>query len=203
MGSEMCIRDSRDIDSDNDGITDNVEAQTTAGYIAPSGQGAAFVDANRNGLDDNYEVAPGTAGFNADGIGLAAVDTDSTLSSADGVTDYLDNDSDNDGISDQAESGLAAATSTADTDGDGLLDDYEGSDVDDGYDVNDENRDATSIALADSDGDLGGDPSTAIALDIDADFREALDTDGDNVHDEQDIDDDNDGILDVLSLIHI
>ncbi|WP_177408621.1 cadherin-like domain-containing protein [Pseudomonas sp. M30-35] len=39
-----------DLDSDNDGITDNVESQSTAGYIAPSG-----VDANGNGLDDIYE----------------------------------------------------------------------------------------------------------------------------------------------------
>lgn len=29
-----------DLDSDNDGIPDNVEAQTTTGYIAPSGIGA-------------------------------------------------------------------------------------------------------------------------------------------------------------------
>ncbi len=31
--------DHLDIDKDNDGITDNVEAQTTAGYIAPSRSG--------------------------------------------------------------------------------------------------------------------------------------------------------------------
>ena len=40
------------------------------------------------------------------------------------------------------------------------------------------------------------DGSNAIRLNIDSDFREALDTDGDNIHDAQDIDDDNDGILD-------
>ena len=47
------IDDSLDIDSDNDGITDTVEAQTTAGYIAPSGIGgtAAFIDTNKDGLD--------------------------------------------------------------------------------------------------------------------------------------------------------
>nr|WP_284699649.1 DUF4347 domain-containing protein [Sphingomonas lycopersici] len=39
-----------DLDSDNDGITDNVEAQKTKGYIAPSG-----TDADRNGLDDIYQ----------------------------------------------------------------------------------------------------------------------------------------------------
>ena len=41
-----------DLDSDNDGITDNVEAQTTAGYIAPSG-----VDANGDGVDDAYDTS--------------------------------------------------------------------------------------------------------------------------------------------------
>ncbi|MFV0296682.1 MAG: hypothetical protein ACK5JT_11255, partial [Hyphomicrobiaceae bacterium] len=88
-----------DIDSDNDGITDNVEAQTTAGYIAPTGNGI-ISDANNNGLDDVYEVAPGTAGFNADGIGLKPVDTD-----GDGKADYIDTDSDNDGVLDIAERG--------------------------------------------------------------------------------------------------
>ena len=77
-----------------------------------------------------------------------------------------------------------------------MLDEFEGGDITDGFDVNDENRDATSIALADTDGDLNADGANAVPLNIDSDFREALDTDGDNVNDEQDIDDDNDGILD-------
>ncbi|MEM8912722.1 MAG: DUF4347 domain-containing protein, partial [Planctomycetota bacterium] len=41
--------DSLDLDSDNDGIADNIEAQLTAYYVAPSG-----TDANSNGLDDAY-----------------------------------------------------------------------------------------------------------------------------------------------------
>ena len=199
-----------DIDSDNDGITDNVEAQTTADYIAPSGIGrtAAFIDTNMDGLDDRYDnttVAGMASG--ATGVGLTPVDTDSGLASADGVADYLDLDSDNDGIEDAAERGTAGPTTaqtgvvsdaTTDADGDGLLDEFEGSDTNDGFDVNDENRDANSIALADTDGDLnGGDGTNADPLNIDSDFREALDTDGDNVHDAQDVDDDNDGILDV------
>ena len=78
-----------------------------------------------------------------------------------------------------------------------MLDEFEGTDTNDGFDVNDENRDATSIALVDTDGDLNnGDGTNAVPLNVDSDFREALDTDGDNVRDDQDIDDDNDGILD-------
>ena len=47
------INNALDIDSDNDGITDNVEAQASDGYIAPSGIGGTpgFVDANQDGLD--------------------------------------------------------------------------------------------------------------------------------------------------------
>ncbi len=101
-----------DIDSDNDGILDNVEAQTTAGYIAPCG-----IDTDGNGLDDHYEATPGSCG------GLTPIDTDS-----DSIPDYLDIDSDNDGILDNVE----AQTSNSyqppcgmDGDGNGLDDHYE------------------------------------------------------------------------------
>lgn len=40
-----------DIDADNDGIVDNIEGQSTAGYIAPSG-----VDGDFNGVDDSYDT---------------------------------------------------------------------------------------------------------------------------------------------------
>ena len=97
------IADHLDLDSNNDGITDNVEAQTTAGYIAPTG-----IDTDGDGLDDAYE-----------GTGLTPVDTD-----GDGTADYLDTDSDNDGIADVDEAGhgisQAAIDASADTDGDAL-----------------------------------------------------------------------------------
>ena len=73
-----------DIDSDNDGITDNVEAQTTQDYIAPTG-----VDSDGDGLDDAYDQAVGILGS----VGLVPVDTDS-----DSTADYLILDSDNDGV---------------------------------------------------------------------------------------------------------
>ncbi|SFW69095.1 hypothetical protein SAMN05660313_03459, partial [Cellulophaga fucicola] len=81
------IPNSLDIDSDNDGILDNVEAQLSVGYIKPSG-----IDSDGNGLDDAYEVTPGSCG------GLIPVDTD-----GDTRKDYLDIDSDNDGILDLGE----------------------------------------------------------------------------------------------------
>ncbi len=77
-----------DIDSDNDGLIDNYEAQNPQNFIERSG-----LDVDQNGLDDIYESSPGM------GNGLQPIDTDS-----DNIPDYLDIDSDNDGILDQSES---------------------------------------------------------------------------------------------------
>ncbi len=71
-----------DIDSDGDGIPDNIEAQTTDNYLAPSG-----IDNNLNGLDDVY-----------DRTAIIPIDTDD-----DGLADYMDLNSDNDCLSDTIE----------------------------------------------------------------------------------------------------
>lgn len=80
-----------DIDSDNDGIVDNIEAQPTAGYIAPSG-----VDKNNNGIDDAYDPLVG-------GVKLVPVNTDASLYMPDNLPDFLDADSDNDHVPDYIE----------------------------------------------------------------------------------------------------
>ncbi|MCU0467176.1 MAG: hypothetical protein MUF58_01125 [Arcicella sp.] len=90
------IVNSLDLDSDGDGIPDNIEAQTTAGYIAP---GTAV---NSQGLLTAYGVA-----------GITPVNTDGTDN-----PDYLDTDSDNAQGNDTAEAGITLAG--ADSDGDGL-----------------------------------------------------------------------------------
>ena len=82
------MADSLDLDSDNDGILDNIEAQSPLDLILASGE-----DTDGNGLDDAYEQTPGS------GEGLNPVDTD-----GDTIPDYLDSDSDSDGILDQNES---------------------------------------------------------------------------------------------------
>jgi len=74
-----------DLDSDNDGIPDNIEGQLTSGYTAPSG----VVDGN-----GTYSAIYGLTG-------IIPVNTDGNDS-----VDFLDLDSDNDGISDANESGL-------------------------------------------------------------------------------------------------
>ncbi|MCI4662523.1 MAG: DUF4347 domain-containing protein, partial [Neomegalonema sp.] len=177
------VADHLDLDSDNDGITDNVEAQSTAGYVAPSG-----VDADADGLDDVYEGA-GDAG-------LTPVDTD-----GDGTADYLDADSDDDGILDIAERGdgadFAIGGDFTDSDGDGLLDLFEGADVADGYDANDENITGGGAFALSADPGLASDGSNADPLTLDLDFRDA-DTDNDGIANPLDLDDDDDGLLDLV-----
>lgn len=77
------VPDYFDLDSDNDGILDSIESQGI-NTLSP------LVDANADGLFDEYN-------------GLVLADTD-----GDGVLDYLDLDSDNDGIYDLVESGCGA-----------------------------------------------------------------------------------------------
>ena len=166
------LADHLDLDSDDDGITDNVEAQSTAGYLAPSGD-----DTDGNGLDDVYESTPGA------GEGLTPVNTDNI-----GEDDVRDLDSDEDGTPDIEERGDGqpiTLTSMLDTDTDGLLDIFEGSDVNDGFDVNDENRTATTIDLA-TDVALAADGSNAVPLSVDYLYRDAIsttDSDGDGIPD--------------------
>ena len=127
-----------DLDSDNDGIPDNIEAQLTAGYIAPTGTVAT------TGIDTAY------------GTGLDVAFTD-----FDFFPDFLDLDTDNDGIPDIEENGMANAITTfSDSDNDGLDLLFEGSVI---YDPNDPNDDIDNPSdltiLPDTDGDLlsGGD----------------------------------------------
>ncbi|WP_405608882.1 T9SS type A sorting domain-containing protein [Polaribacter sp. Asnod1-A03] len=156
-----------DIDADNDGIPDNIEGQTTIGYIAPSG--INITDVNGNGVDDNYES--GTT------IGLNPVNTDII---ADNIPDYLDSDSDNDGIPDIEENGDVNTLSGNDSDGDGLDDAFDdnddssilGSTVNDGLDPND-NTITDINSLINSFGDEDGD----IYITGDLDYRDTT-TDG-------------------------
>ncbi|WP_041391870.1 Ig-like domain-containing protein [Pleurocapsa sp. PCC 7327] len=221
------VRDFQDLDSDNDGITDVIEA----GGIDANGDGIIdnFVDSNGNGLADSQEGSP-----------LPVPDTD-----GDGVQDFQDLDSDNDGITDVVEAGgidangdgiidnfvdsngdglsdsVAPATggtplSAPDTDGDGIRDfqdlDSDGDGQFDlveagGVDANNDGRidnfsDSNGDGLADSiDPKTGGVPLNP-NLDSDgnglADRLDNGDFDGDGIPDSADLDDDNDGILDSI-----
>ncbi|MEI2709690.1 MAG: T9SS type A sorting domain-containing protein [Chitinophagaceae bacterium] len=115
-----------DIDSDNDGITDNVEAQSTSGYATPSD-----VDTDGDGINDVYETGPQIGVYG--GGGLTPFDKD-----GDGTPDYRDTDTDNDGVADRNEGDRnspfrtitqATINASGDTDGDGLMDVFDNNNI--------------------------------------------------------------------------
>ncbi len=116
-------RDYLDIDSDNDGITDNIEGMTTLGYLLPG-----TADTDGDGIVDTYD---GTAGFG--GSGIMVLDFD-----GDGTPDYRDLDTDADGMIDRIEGNdfnfnrLTDDNVTltgSDTDGDGLDNRFDSSNI--------------------------------------------------------------------------
>ena len=78
------------VDADNDGIVDNIEAQSTLLYIEliPSGN-----DADNDGISDTYDNYIGFGG-----MGIIPVNTDGLDN-----PDYTDSDSDNDGDNDASD----------------------------------------------------------------------------------------------------
>jgi gliding motility-associated-like protein len=106
-----------DIDSDADGIVDNIEAQPTDNYIPPN---ATFTE-NGNGVDTAYPN------------GLSPINTDGGLATDDKpIFDYIDINSDNDIREDSIEGwdfnddGIAETiASGVDADNDGLDDGYD------------------------------------------------------------------------------
>ena len=101
-----------DLDSDGDGIPDNVEYQSTAGYVIPG----TTVDAQ--GRLTAYGATGLTTEINTDG---------------DNLLDYLDTDSDGDSTLDRDESGLTLSGTDSDRDG---LDDGADDEVPGHSDVN-------------------------------------------------------------------
>ena len=105
-----------DIDSDDDGISDNIEGQSTNSYIMP-----VDTDTDGDGLNNAYDLSPNTFGGN----GITAYDHD-----YDGMPDYIDLDTDNDGAQDINEASKVLTITntniiTTDADGDGMLDQFD------------------------------------------------------------------------------
>src|SRR5690606_37969566 len=102
-----------DIDSDNDGITDNVEGQPTCSEMQPFG-----TDTDSDGLDDAYDTD--NDGCIRKAAGITPYDKD-----FDGTPDIRDLDTDNDSSPDVSEgSGISGdfVTNFNDSDEDGLID---------------------------------------------------------------------------------
>lgn len=164
------LMDYRDIDTDNDGIPDNREGQSSSGYLAPG----SFVDSNDNGLIDTYDPAVG-------GNIISPTNTDGTT-----LPDYQDSDADDDGIPDSIEGFDANSNGRADWDvvgSNNSINDEVGfnvdSDTDGLWDIFD--TEASGAAAG-----IGNVTSSNAAL---------QNSDNGDLADWQDNDDDNDGIL--------
>jgi uncharacterized repeat protein (TIGR01451 family) len=160
-----------DLDSDNDGIPDTVESYG----VDTNGDGIIdnYVDTDNDGFSQNVDA--NNTGVNGSNVGLGAQDLD-----GDGIPNYLDLDSDNDGIPD-----IREALGT-DSNNDGMIDGF--TDLNsDGISDNDVNATAllkTGSDLSPVDGRADNYPNK----NLDRDFRP-------NAYD---IDSDGDGIVDVL-----
>ncbi|WP_424964244.1 T9SS type A sorting domain-containing protein [Ekhidna sp.] len=195
-----------DIDTDGDGITDDIEAQSISGYVSPAGN-----DTDGDGLDDSYDIDCAPCGA-ITGVAIVPVDTDN-----DATSDYRDSDSDDDGVNDAIESrdndadGVADQLSAgADSDNDGLDDNYDpdnggvsaavqDTDIDSTVDFRDIDDDADGVATASEDyngnGNFADDFTQGGAPTPDYLFF-TNDPDGDGIDNASDLDDNNDGIPD-------
>ncbi|GIV30859.1 MAG: hypothetical protein KatS3mg029_0210 [Saprospiraceae bacterium] len=190
------IPDRRDLDSDNDGIPDIIEA----GFNDKNGDGIADLFGQTDWDLDGDGIANDLDGdeTNPDPVASSTFDPLSPLADrdGDGIPNYLDLDSDNDGIPDIIEAG------GVDTDGDGRIDypipgvptslpDADGDGFYDFYDPDDDSA-------------FGIDDPQAVLVKVnsmvftDGKHTSAPDGDGDAVPNFWDLDSDNDGISDLL-----
>jgi hypothetical protein len=171
------VRDDLDLDSDNDGIQDIIEA----GGVDSNGDGAADdnTDTNSNGWADTFDSANG-------GISLIDVDTDN-----DGLQNRIDIDSDGDGIVDliesQATSGSPNVPLGLDDDDDGIDNAFDSGSGNNFTDPVDTDADTVPDYL-DSNSDNDSFPDLLEAWDTDGDLTadtspSGADTDGDGLDD--------------------
>jgi Secretion system C-terminal sorting domain len=164
-----------DLDSDNDGITDVAEAYG----VDVNGDGLIdnFTDTDGDGLSDNVDAnLSALSGASNTGLGLGASNINLD---GDAVPNFLDVDSDNDGIPDVVETGGPDANNN------GIIDGFVDVNTDglhDGY-IN-----GTALLLTGTDGDANGRADTWPNKNLDRDLRP-------NAYD---MDSDGDGIIDVI-----
>ncbi len=180
--------DDTDIDSDNDGLTDQEEQDL--------GTDPTNADTDGDGVSDQEEINQGTLPDNPDtdndgindgedddpGVVIELVDVDDSSdlpdTDSDGIPDVTDTDADNDGVDDDIERDLGTDVNQSDSDGDGITD---GQEIQNGTDPvnadtdNDGLGDGLEIILGtepgsnDSDGDGIPDGEDPSPIDDDAD----------------------------------
>ncbi|MEE9320009.1 MAG: Ig-like domain-containing protein [Granulosicoccus sp.] len=187
------VPDYLDIDSDNDSITDTLEADGRD--LNSDGRIDGFTDNNHDGYNDASELDP-----------LNAVDTDN-----DGLPDFRDADSDQDGLPDLIE------VQGTDSDGDGHVDSFVDNNNDGISDelliapavlIDSDNDSVPDFREVDSDNDGKYDLAEIGGEDVDGDGQvdSLRDSDGDGIADAVDVDQtggsdaDNDGIDDTADV---
>ncbi|GAA3949166.1 hypothetical protein [Allohahella marinimesophila] len=210
------LPDYRDLDSDNDGIADLIEVFQSF---------EALADANKNGIQDLFDAGVSMGLIRVDANDDDIDDTNRLPDTdGDGLPDFRDLDSDNDGVFDVVEGGSQDVNQdavidsevvlvTAPPDSDNAVDfDSTGALVGPDYRDVDSNGDGvydiagTPFASFDANGD------GRIDLTVDADrdgiddsvdrglgeFGHGGDADGDGLFNDEDADDDNDGLPDIF-----
>ncbi|MDB2329084.1 gliding motility-associated C-terminal domain-containing protein [Flavobacteriaceae bacterium] len=161
------IGNNTDPDDDDDGLSDLEEAEIGTNPLVSDTDGDGV-----NDLEDDYPLDPSEQ-----------FDTDE-----DGVPDNQDNDDDDDGVPDAEDAFPLDATENLDTDGDGIGNNEDPDDDGDGV------EDVQIIINL----DLLNTESVTVTLDsFPLDPTEQSDSDNDGIGDNADLDDDNDGVLDV------
>jgi outer membrane protein OmpA-like peptidoglycan-associated protein len=195
--------DFQDVDSDNDGAFDIAGTPDAGLDVNADGRIDVTDDSDGDGLPNGADGMPNAFGdaTDSDGDGISNADegiVDATDSDGDNIVDYLDLDSDGDGVPDALEG-------SADLDGDGV---GNWRDADSDADGIDDTVEASQVPpLSENDDDGDGLPNE---IDVDAtggmdangngadDLLEPEDTDGDGAPDFLDTDADNDGIPDII-----
>ncbi|MFN8394763.1 MAG: hypothetical protein U0176_08845 [Bacteroidia bacterium] len=185
-----------DVDSDNDGIADLVETGNGNFDVNNDGQIDSATDADGDGLMDVTDGVNnnGAGGFTAGGAG-DVIDNDNPNNASndinadpDGLPNYLDLDSDNDGIVDLVET----LNGNFDTNNDGMIDSSTDADGDGLMDVTDgvNNTGAGGFTAGNAGDVIDNDNLNATANDVNAD--------NDALPNYLDLDADNDGLVDML-----
>ncbi len=164
-----------DLDADNDGIPDVVEG----GNASADTNGDGIVDGDdANGIDtDGDGILDGVDGLNNTLGAALGTQGDEPNTDAYPNPDWLDLDSDNDGLGDLIENGNLSL----DTNGNGVLDSGDAN-------GNDSDQDGIVDALDNENTQLGSTNNT---------LNNILDTDQDGIYNFKDLDSDNDGIADL------